>query len=68
MIPHDIRNGKHDHKQPYPGDRGIQYEPDETARRLEVLYSEMKEREGGLRPKPSGRGGGRQRPDGLLGR
>lgn len=26
-IPEEIRLGKNDHKKPYPGDNGIQYEP-----------------------------------------
>jgi len=47
MIPHPIRNGKHDHRVPFPGDHGILYEPDETARHMEALYSELKKTEAG---------------------
>lgn len=30
-IPDEIRQGKNDHKEPYPGDNGIQFELVETA-------------------------------------
>ena len=30
VIPAEILAGRNDHRAPYPGDRGIQYEPRET--------------------------------------
>ncbi len=62
-IPIEIWNGRHDHRAPYLGDRGIQYEPmtpedHERKRQIETerfeWYVRLKEKltaEGRLRPK-----------------
>jgi hypothetical protein len=50
MIPHAIRNGQHDHRTPFPGDHGIMYEPDETARHMDRLYASLKRKESAERP------------------
>ena len=36
-IPDDIRKNRHDHRQPYPGDHGIRFEPNESAIRLGLV-------------------------------
>ena len=36
-IPDDIRKNRHDHRQPYPGDHGVRFEPSESAIRLGLV-------------------------------
>ena len=36
-IPDDIRKNRHDHRQPYPGDHGVRFEPSESAIRLGLI-------------------------------
>jgi hypothetical protein len=36
-IPDDIFKNRHDHRQPYPGDHGIRFEPSESAIRLRLV-------------------------------
>jgi hypothetical protein len=35
-IPHEIRRNQHDHRKPYPGDKGIRFEPVATAKALKT--------------------------------
>jgi hypothetical protein len=36
-VPVPIQMNKHDHRQPYPGDHGIRFEPSESAIRLGLI-------------------------------
>jgi hypothetical protein len=47
-VPDEVYSNKHDHRQPYPGDRGIRWEPasEEDARLWEELLRDWKERGG----------------------
>jgi hypothetical protein len=56
MIPVPIQMNKHDHRKPYPGDRGIRFEPMPQPPAATVTTA-------GSSPKPGSAAGSRVEPD-----
>ena len=55
-VPDEVYSNKHDHRQPYPGDRGIRWEPasEEDGRDWEELVREWEEYAGRRWGEPEG--------------